>query len=1331
MPAKLTEDRAVNLGVAGEHVYGGLVLEIDWSPRTNWVRVRSPHAAALDEVARRLANRFTPLVKLEVGAQLRERISAAVAAGARVLWLSGTSQGWIEGLGDVNASRDALGVGRAVAFVLAGGDEVDHALTRRGLDIKSMLKMAIFEEPPAVLMQVPEDVELRFVHLSDLHVKDHGFALGERLTRLQALLPAMWKESFLEGPPHLLAVTGDLAYSGKALEYERVYDLLAGLREALDNPRIVLVPGNHDIDRAALKTGLALRVRRSLPVRETALREALSDLSDDAESVAAAAAPLEAFSAFSARLLGAGLGWTTARPWRADVVEVDGVRVGILGVNTAWLCGPEDQDLVRVGERQVAWLIDQVADCPVRLALMHHPPKRITASCEAQVQRRLEEGVQLVLSGHVHDAGARLSVSGSRAVAWLAGPALFDDGNPAGLWLGGMGLGTGALRVRQYGWVGKGEGRWVVSNEGVGATDGWSKLALAVEGVSTASGDVGLQLRRLAAAAAEAAGRVDLIGMPADAAGRARKTDVVSIFAPLCLSEARTPLVLGDLVTRLEGARKGGTVVLGGPGTGKTTLLRWLAQKVASAGRLPVLVLLREMGDADDLWSHAAARLGELAGERVTERVLRDGVAGGQAVLLVDGLDEVIGERRARIRDAVAGAARTGVVIATSRILGYEEAPLPPKAFVRVDIEPLDDPALRELAERWVAAVEDDPSQRATRALSLLAAMDAEPSAKALARVPLLAVLVALVHHREAQLPGERAELYRLVVDLLVVKWPRMRRELPPVPPEEQIVLLERVALFMQEGRTEEKAVTLTRSSLLGLVDNDVRDDAAAVNRRHGLVDWWARSSGVLVELQPGWFGWIHLSVGEYLAGCALLRRERAKGGDGAVVSALKERAEHPHWHETILLLLGAAKGEELLHRAAFDALTDVELRARMVREELGLSPEQVKTAVDGVLRAAWPWATPGRDALRVVVSLGKRHRAGVIDRIRHAAGDVAQLPGVDAVADDVVLPNSWLHGRPDRHVLIPRALLFPGRVGDLCRAAATQSERWLASGHTPPDQAMALLLAGFSWPGTAAVRAALCRVSRVGRALFPPAVRLGDGLPSLWMVPAATTAGRGAERWPEVGRRARAFSRDFSRAFSPLPAAEATGAQNDPWAEPQGQQSAEAARAAADRLMAQQVGAAWVGLVSSRAAGLSMQEVEVSVASAVQDAEYVQLGAEWVAYEQRSSPLPSARRATHLALGLSAFCTTHAWPGPAWEALMTPDEDPLVGYVQALIRGLRDPERIDSHLDAARASLERLNDPEVIEGLWEVRVVPLTPEQRANYDINHWPIVPVKPSDG
>lgn len=412
-------------------------------------------------------------------------------------------------------------------------------------------------------------------------------------------------------------------------------------------------------------------------------------------------------------------------------------------------------------------------------------------------------------------------------------------------------------------------------------------------------------------------------------------------------------------------------VVLGGPGSGKTTLCRFLSVVIAGEVRLPgvapdssltpLLLPFREytrewasLSIIEFLYRQAGTELSIALPEGFLEEVLE----AGQAVLLLDGLDEVgRPEDRAAMRDRVLAFCRAypeTPLLVTSRIAGYDEAPLTAdgrEAFTHLQLADFENEELREFVRRWYAIQEpDDPVARDRGIADLSAAMTAEPRITELARNPMLATLIALIHRFEAHLPGERAKLYELCIKTLLDTWPAATgRQFQEIDTGLQRVYLEKLAYAIQSGRQgDDRAVVIGRNGLAaklsGFLGQRELKDMPEETRRH-LAERWVNylqeGSGLLVEQSTGQFAFFHLSFLEYLAAKGW---EREPGCD--LPRAIALRFRDPAWREVCLLAVGVHAEDGPFLDGLFEQLAPGHPNGwpfllRALREEACFTPEQ------------------------------------------------------------------------------------------------------------------------------------------------------------------------------------------------------------------------------------------------------------------------------------------------------------------------------------------------------------------------------------------------------
>ena len=402
-------------------------------------------------------------------------------------------------------------------------------------------------------------------------------------------------------------------------------------------------------------------------------------------------------------------------------------------------------------------------------------------------------------------------------------------------------------------------------------------------------------------------------------------------------------------------------VVLGGPGTGKSTMVRVLMLMLTEgrAGEslgldaewLPILfpvaafAVARQSAGNEDLapFDYLLSHLEGLSQPNYRALFLR-ALSAGRAVVLIDGIDEVREDRLGIVRCLEAFIREWDFLgnrfVATSRIAGYEDAPLDDRLFTRVELAPFSDDDIRLFIEKWSLAYEragredeldeqgqSDLEQRAKRrTASLIQAVFAEPGVTDLARIPLLLTILGLIHDQGTQLPDRRVDLYQRCVEALAESWNRARslsgREIDAYLGGEKldesfvVNLLGPAALWIHDenpgGVVEERDLEQKLADVL------VKTDELALGKARRLsadfVQLVRSHTGLLEERGQKKYGFLHLSFEEYLAARALLESVFVEDPDVLI----HLRAVEPRWSEVLRLTLASASQREaerlLLH---------------------------------------------------------------------------------------------------------------------------------------------------------------------------------------------------------------------------------------------------------------------------------------------------------------------------------------------------------------------------------------------------------------------------------
>ena len=262
---------------------------------------------------------------------------------------------------------------------------------------------------------------VRWLHISDLHMREVENA--QRKAVLSTMLEDIRHRSNAEGQPDFVVVTGDLAFSGKSSEYELVVEFLKELATSAGLPSnmIFCVPGNHDVQRERSK--MCFRGAREALQSEA---DTYGFLADDAERDILLLRQ-EGYRKFeSAFFQEQEREWTEDGLGYVSMVEVEDLRIAIVGLNSSWLSegGVKDEGNLLIGENQVKSAIDIAkGHLPhVVLGLQHHPFDLLRRFDRRPVQHRIEKACHFVHCGHLHDPEVKeVVVANGRCITITAG----------------------------------------------------------------------------------------------------------------------------------------------------------------------------------------------------------------------------------------------------------------------------------------------------------------------------------------------------------------------------------------------------------------------------------------------------------------------------------------------------------------------------------------------------------------------------------------------------------------------------------------------------------------------------------------------------------------------------------------------------------------------------------------------------------------------------------------------------------------------------------------------------------------------------------------------
>jgi predicted NACHT family NTPase len=356
-------------------------------------------------------------------------------------------------------------------------------------------------------------------------------------------------------------------------------------------------------------------------------------------------------------------------------------------------------------------------------------------------------------------------------------------------------------------------------------------------------------------------------------------------------------------------------MILGKPGAGKTTFLKWLALQCQEGGvqvdRVPFFVTLKEFAETEgepDLFGFIAQQLTECGVERGAE-VGAKILEAGRSIILLDGLDEVRGRDHDRVIYIIRHAAEYfagNQFVLTCRIAAKEYVF---EQFTEVEVADFDDRQIADFADKWFKAKDPVKAEKFPQELQFNSRL------KELATNPLLLTLLCLVFEEGGRFPTNRAELYKEGLDVLLKKWDSKRNikrdeVYKKISLQRKEDLLSQVAYMAFANNDYFFKQTFVEAQIQDYIRNlpkassnpeSLQLDSAAV------LNSITAHHGLLVERARSIYSFSHLTFQEYFT--ARWFKEKADGDFGDLLVHITDL----RWREVFLLTVGMLQNADKL----------------------------------------------------------------------------------------------------------------------------------------------------------------------------------------------------------------------------------------------------------------------------------------------------------------------------------------------------------------------------------------------------------------------------------
>lgn len=249
-----------------------------------------------------------------------------------------------------------------------------------------------------------------FLHLSDIHFKkrDIGRSNDPNLGLRDDLIDDIRKmRARTGGPVDAILISGDIAFAGDEEEYAFA---LTWIKEKLcpaaecSFENVVVIPGNHDVDRNVANNPMERSARASLRhVSVPQSNGAITDFLNHQNSAEMLFRPIDNYNRFAANFQ-CVIGFEDSKiPRKPYVVREfslnDGSTIKVWGFNSVLVCDAEDRKEAMFVDPSAAQVIER-DNGVAHMIMCHHPFSWLRN--EADFRERIEQVAKVHLFGHEH-----------------------------------------------------------------------------------------------------------------------------------------------------------------------------------------------------------------------------------------------------------------------------------------------------------------------------------------------------------------------------------------------------------------------------------------------------------------------------------------------------------------------------------------------------------------------------------------------------------------------------------------------------------------------------------------------------------------------------------------------------------------------------------------------------------------------------------------------------------------------------------------------------------------------------------------------------------------
>lgn len=360
-------------------------------------------------------------------------------------------------------------------------------------------------------------------------------------------------------------------------------------------------------------------------------------------------------------------------------------------------------------------------------------------------------------------------------------------------------------------------------------------------------------------------------------------------------------------------------VILGDPGSGKSSLLQYLALEwvEGKTETLPLLIELREFAIDPSANFLEFLHRGRGVTWQFDQQQLYQHLSEFPSLIMFDGLDEVFDPTiQSTIIDDIIRFSQQypkAQVLVTSRIIGYNPEFFQHSGFRNFTIQSFNSDEIHEFIDRWYDLPMGSDPDKARLKKRLNDAIVKSQAIANLADNPLLLTMMAILNRRQ-ELPRDRVDLYNQASRVLLYHWDvdhkRLKLPMDAIGRREKQEILRLIAYEMQTGEEGLKGNVISADRVIRVLTDSLREQGFSEPREKAnlLIQQLRERNFILCYRGADTYSFVHRTFLEYF--CAIEIVHRFEKRRTVTFEQLRDEVFGRHWqdetwHEVLRLISG------------------------------------------------------------------------------------------------------------------------------------------------------------------------------------------------------------------------------------------------------------------------------------------------------------------------------------------------------------------------------------------------------------------------------------------